>query len=630
MTLKRKNLSTYKKFNTGISYRLVDNKLYDAQNVYNNNDITETRFGIKRFNTTSLGANILSVSFFKDDDSNRYLLAKVGTVLYKVNASGAATSIKTGLTSTTKHVGVTLDNRHIIAIETDGLFSYDGTTFTQLGQAKPTTGSVSIVAGGTLAGTNNYQVALTFYASGIGFETNAYESAVIATTGDKTVRVSSIPATADNALIDKVRIYLKDVTANGSYLFVTEQNLGTTTYDISAPPTSTLTPPTTHGEVQAGGGKYLASFGKRIAYTGNDTYKSDVFISEEYLPDAYDDNVATSKTLSIDGQGPITGIACGTFNDSVLDPYLVIFKKTSCSLYSEVGGISRLAQLDPHVGCISHNTIKIVNGVIYFMSENGWYRIYNGILVKDKDNDPLPLSEGGIDDIFTRTGWEKELNKSLFSSFFSCVYSTHRQYWTFIAEGSNTSFNKAYIYERDVQGFRTFYFNTAMSAACEGEDANGNQVVFLANTNGTVFTYSVENELHDEDKDGNSEIIGAFVLLPFIINEDIYSTYNYRFLTVRALSSANAVSGKIFANFNFSDRVDSSLEFPDPSSGFILDVDMLDVGVFGDERTVVTTTIDINRTAETIMIGFYQNILDANMALISAQIQYNKNGGPNR
>ena len=52
--------------------------------------------------------------------------------------------------------------------------------------------------------------------------------------------------------------------------------------------------------------------------------------------------------------------------------------------------------------------------------------------------------------------------------------------------------------------------------------------------------------------------------------------------------------------------------------------------ILGEERTVVTTTIDINRTAETIMVGFYQSILDANMALISAQIQYNKNGGPNR
>lgn len=629
MTLKRKNLVTYKKLNTGISYRLIDDKLYDAQNVYNNNDITETRFGIKRFNTTSLGASVLSTSFFKSDDSTRYLLAKVGTVLYRVNASGAATSIKTGLTSTTKHVGITLDNRHIVAIESDGLFSYDGTTFTQLGQAAPTTGSVAIVAGGSLVGTNNYQVAITFYASGIGFETNAYESSIIATTADRTVRVSSIPATADNALIDKVRIYLKDVTAAGSYLFVTEQNLGTTTYDITAVPTSTQTPPTKHGEVQAGGGKYLTTFGKRIAYTGNDTYRSDVFISEEYLPDAYDDTT-TSRTLSVEGQGPITGIASGTFSDSILDPYLVIFKKTSCTIYSELGGFPRQSLLDPHIGCISHNTIKVVNGIIYFMSENGWYRIYNGVLVKDDKNDPVPLGEGGIDDIFTRTGWEKELNKSLFSSFFSCVYSTHRQYWTFITEGSNSSFNKAYVYERDVQGFRTFYFNTAMTSACEGEDANGNQVVFLSDTTGTIFTYSVENELHDEDKDGNSQIIAAFILLPFVINEDIYSTYNYRFLTVRAIASSNVVSGKIFSNFNFSDRIDDTLTFTDPSSGFILDTDALDVGILGEERTVVTATIDINRTAETIMVGFYQSILDANMALISAQIQYNKNGGPNR
>lgn len=629
MSLKKRSTLSIKKFNSGISYKVIGDKLADAQNVYNNKDVTETRFGVARFNTTSLGGSVLSTSFFKSDSGDRYLLAKVDTVLYRVNASGAATAIKTGLTSTTKHRGITLDGRHIIAIETDGLFSYDGTTFTQLGQDAPSAGSVAIVAGGSLTTNNDYQVAFTFYASTIGFETNASESSIISTTADLTIRVSSIDTTAENALIDKVRIYLKDVEGGGSYAFVTELALGTTTYDITAEPTSTQTIPTTHAKPITGGGKYLTSYGKKIAYTGNNTYKSDVYISEDYLPDAFD-QTSTARTLAVEGQGPITGIACGAFSDSNLDPYLVVFKKSSTTLYSDIGGNSRQVLLDPNIGCVSHDTIRSVNGVIYFMSENGWYAIFNGVIIKDERGNPTSLAQGDIDDIFSRAGWDRELNKSQFTNFFSCVYSTHRQYWTFVAEGSNSSFNKAYIYERDIAGFRQFYFQTSFTSACEGEDDSGNTVVFLSDTTGIIFTYSVENELHDVDYAGTSQIIPAYAVLPFIIPDDIYSTYNFRFLTVRALTSVNDITGKVFSNFDLSDIGEHALSFPDPLSGFVLDVSALDVGVLGDERSVVTTTVDLSRTAETIMIGFYQNILDANIGLISAQLQYNKNGNANR
>lgn len=629
MGLKRKNNLMLKKFNIGISYKIADDKLFDAQNVYNNKDVTETRYGIARFNSTSLGGSVLSQSFFKSDAADIYLLAKVGTVLYKANSAGAGTSIKTGLTSTTKHRGITLNSRHIIAIEGDGLFSYDGTTFTQLGQAPPGAGDVAIVAGGSLTATTSYQVALTFYASTIGFESNAFESSVIATTADRTIRITNIPATAANALIDTVRIYLKDVTNASAYLFIADINLGVTTYDVTAESTSTQTPPTTHAAPSAGGGKYLTTYGKRIAYAGNGTYKSDVFISEEYLPDAFDDTL-TSKTLSIEGQGPITGIACGTYNDANLDPYLVIFKKTSTTIFSEIGGVARQSLLDPHVGCINHDTIKVINGVVYFMSENGFYAVENGLLIKDSKGNPYSLAEGAIDDIFSRSGWEKELNRAQFANFFSCVYSTHRQYWTFVTEGADTTFKKAYVYERDIKGFRVFTFKTAFKSACEGEDANGNQVIYLADSTGTIFTYSIGNDYHDVDAANSSETIPAFVMLPFLLEDDINATYNYRFLTVRALTSENAVTGRAFINWDQSESYDNSYDFSDGSDGFVLDVSQLDVDSFGNERTVTKSTIDINKTADTIMIGFYQDILDANIGLISAQLQYNKNGGPNR
>lgn len=627
MSLKKKNQYIFKTFEQGISYRIASEKFSDSQNVYTNKNITETRPGIARFNSTSLGGSVLSLSYFKTEDGVRYRIAKVGTALYAVAASGAHTSIKTGLTSTTKHRAVTLDSRHIIAIETDGLFSWDGTTFTQLGQAVPATISVAIAAGGSLVANNDYQVAITYYASSIGYESNAQESSIISTTANLTINVSNIPATASNALIDYVRIYLKDVEGGGSYKYVTAVALGTTTYSITASPTSTQTIPTTHGAPLAGGGRYLTVYGKKIAYAGNDTFKSDVFISEDFLPDAFDDS-ATSRTISIEGQGPITGIACGTYSDTLLDPYLVAFKKTSTTLYSDLGGISRQVLLDPHIGCVSHDTIKVVNGVIHFMSENGWYMIENGVLVK-KDGKPFPLSSGDIDDIFARSGWAKELNKAQFSNYFSVVYPTHRQYWTFIVEGSETDFNKAYIYERDTGGFRFFKFNTNFKCAVEAEDEDGNQVVLLGDTSGRIFSYSIGNDLHDVDAANSSSIIETFLTLPFFIEKDLYASYNYRFLTIRGLTSSNAVTVRTASNWISTTYNSDSLDFSSSTSEFTLDVSSLDVDSFGEERSVRTATIDLNTTAETIMVKFYQNILDANIGLISGQLQYSKNGGMN-
>ena len=630
MGLKRKILKSFKKFSAGISYRLLDeDKLFDASNVFDNKGETATRYGIKRFNTTSLGGSVLSISYFKDTSGNRFRLAKVGTVLHKVNATGAATSIKTGLSATTKHRGITLNNRHIIAIENDGLFSYDGTTFTQLGQDPGSAPTAAKAAGGSLTDAT-YIVGYTFLASTIGFESNisAASSQVTTETSNNTINVSAIPSTAANALINKIRIYLKNETTAGEFLFVAEINLGVTTHSITENPASTRIPPTTHAKPIAGGGKFLTNFGKKLAYTGNTSFKNDVYISEDYLPDAFDDT-DTGVVLSIDGQGPVTGIAQGLFNDSILDPYIVIFKKTTTVIYSELSGISRQVTIDEHIGCVAHDTIRVSNGIVYFMSENGWYRIFNGALLKDQQNEPVSLGAGDIDDIFSREGWVNQLNSSQFSNFFSAYYPTLNHYMTFVAEGSNSAFSKIYVYEKAINGFRVFNFKTIMTSMTEGEDDNGVQVVYMADESGTLFQYSVKNELHDEDKDGNSQSISAFAIIPWNLNDDLDSTFNYRQLIVRALSSDNGITVRTFFNFNMQDITLRDYDFPNPISGFILDVSKLDEGVFGDERTPVSVTSDISRTAESILIGFYQDITDANMGLLSAQLHYNKNGNRN-
>lgn len=630
MTVRKRSAEILAPMNIPVSYKLLaKNRLYDCRNVVDNQDILDTRNGILRFNTTSLGAEILSASYFKSDAGTRYRLAKVGSVIYRVAASGSHTSVKTGLGATSKHRGVTLNNKHIIAVDGEnGLFQYDGTNFTQLGQAAPATGSVAAAAGGALAD-KTWQVGLTYYSSTTGFESNAYGSAQQATSaGNNTVAVTSIPATAANATIDKVRVYIKNITDAGSYLFVTELNLGTTTYNIIDEPTSTRTPPTTHAAPIAGGAKYLAAFGKKLAHAGNSTYKSDVFLSEDYLPDAYDDT-ATAKTLHIPGDGDITGIAVGLFDDSDLRPFLVAFKKTSTTIYTEVSGSGYQSTIDDRIGCVSADTIKVRNGVVTFMSSNGWYSIRNGSLIKKQDKGtylPLTLGDGDIDDIFSRDGWACQVNSSVFENFFSAYYSTRGHYLTFVAEAGNTRITKAYNFEERIGGFRVFEFQSGLTCACEGEDDDGDQVVFLGDDTGTLFAYSVKNSRHDEDESGNSRTIAAFAYMPYVLPGDSDITANFRKLTIKAIGSDNAITCRVFPGFGFQNSATHTFDVANSGTGFTLDVSQLDIDVLGDERVPVQASADITCVGRALMIGFYQDILDASMGLLSAQVTYNKNG----
>ncbi len=247
-------------------------------------------------------------------------------------------------------------------------------------------------------------------------------------------------------------------------------------------------------------------------------------------------------------------------------------------------------------------------------------------LENDKE---VSLGNGAIDDIFSRVGWTNELNLPQASTFFSAYYPTDGLYITFVCEGANSSIQKAYAYEERIGGFRPWTFKTQLACACEGEDEDGYQVIFIGDTTGVLFTYSSRNSRHDEDYLGSSQTIPAFALLPYVQPGDDSCSYNFRTLTVRALASANSVTVKTFPSFSYQIYDSFQYDFPNSSLGFTLDLSLLDVDILGDERVPVTAIADINRTGEVLLVGFYQDILDANIGLISAQLTMNKNGNRN-
>lgn len=641
MPLKSKNAKKLRSFDLPVSYKVGETRerLRDALNVFSNQGRLETRFGRSRYNDTTLGGEVKSISFFQHADGGKHLIAKIGTTLYAVSNTGAHTALKTGLSSTTKHRGITWArgsvSRHIIAIETDGLFQYDGTTFSELGTNGPAAPTVALAAGALTNAT--YRIYLTFYSSTTGFESNAGTASSPITTVAQGIALSAIPTTSLNATIDKVRIYLKNIASADDAVYAGEVSLGTTTFSIAANPTSTETYPLTNAKPLSGGGKYLTEFNRKLVYAGNGTYKNDVFFSEEDLPDAFNDGTGPDRlVLSPIYDGSITGIATGLYSNTVLQPYLVIFKERSIHIYSEIGGSENgtLVPISREIGCVSNQTISVKNGNIYFLSSNGWRVIENGRLVvggnnnNAKDN-PATLGLGDIDDIFTSPGYLYEANKSRLSDSFSVYYSTLDQYMTWIAEGGDNDFAKTYVYEFKVGGFKPYRFYSASTCACIGMDTNGEEVVYMADADGFIYSHSAQEARSDHDTAGTEQLINAYAMLSWMDGDDSESSYNWRELIIKRVGGNGNLEAKAFINYSLDEVADSYI-FETDSTGFILDVSKLDEDALKESgRVLETARADINQCGENLLLGFYQSILGANISLVSAQVEYNTNGNRN-
>jgi hypothetical protein len=627
MPLQRRATRKIKGFDISLSLKANEDRerFIDARNVYSSQDKLQTRHGMSRFNDTSLGGACLSLSYFQDTDEVNYILSKVGEDVFKVAETGASTSLKSGLVVGSKHRGLTLNNKHLMAIETDGLFQYNGTDFTQLGQSGPIAPTLATNAGALTD--SSYKVALTYYSSTTGFETNAGgESATVATVSQGLL-VSAIPITADNATIDKIRVYLKDITNDSDYLFVEEINLGVTSTVISADPGSSATPPTVNG-LPPTSAKYMTVFNKKLVVAGLNDFKNDVLFSEPDLPDAFD-STETRLVLNAVGDGPITGVATGFFNDSIMEPYLVVFKSKSIHIYSERDNFARFIPISDKVGCVSHDSIVVKNGNVFFLSRSGWRAILNAKLATDSQGDVVTLGNGDIDDIFKSQDYVYGVNRQELGSCFGIYYGALDQYLCWVPEGSNSALTKTYNYEFDVGGFKPYEFAIPATDAVVGE-LLGEEVVFFSDANGFIYKHSINEDRTDVDSSGAAQDVAAFAILNwFNGTDDFDAKYNYRELILRAIASNDTLTVKGFINYDVSDFNDYEYTFPGSLTGFILDVSKLDEGVFNDERQVITSRADINQVGENLSIGFYQETTNGNMNLVSAQLDFSKNGNRN-
>ena len=652
MPLAKRAEYNWPSINLPVSYKaLAQDRMADALNVVSNQGLLETRPGSSRYNATSLSGTsskeINSISYFKNNAGTIHVLAKVQEDIFLVALTGSHTLLSGGfildedyldedaltasgnMVAANRHRSVTVRGRHLLAIGSNGLYSYDGTTFTQLGQAVPAAPTASATVGGTLVASNAYDVAFTLYDNDNGFETNIGTALRVTTTGaNRTITFSvAAPSSADNANMDRVRVYLRDATAAGEYLFIETIALGATPTAISTIPTSTVTPPTRNATPIAGGGQYIVVFGDSIVYAGNATYQSDVIFGTPGIPDAFDDT-STGIRLYAPGNGPITGLGVGFYGgaDQEKYPFLCIFKRNSVEVYDSTNGQSTISD---QIGCVAHDTIKTINGAVFFMSTVGWHVIINGKIKKDDNNDAYHLGEGDLQSIFTINGYTYAINKGNLTNAFSVYYPTLNQYMTFITESGSTETRKAYNYELNIAGFRPYSFPLLTYAACSAENASGEDIVLMAVDGGFILKHSISEARSDVLANGTTQAINAFFQMFWMGGQDMDSSYNFGSVIMRALESSSAITARYWLDYKYQTPQLETFDFNSDETGFILDVSRLDEGVMGDGRTVITYGGDVFKTGLALLVGFYQNIINANMNILGLQIDVSKNGSRN-
>lgn len=641
MPLNKRAIFKIDEFDFGLSYRLDEKRksFREAKNVMLNKKRLEKRYGIApQSESPPAFSNPQSLSYLKRSNGSRSFLIKDAASFLRISEDGQDT-FGVGLSSLSqlgRHRSITLNDRSIIA-DTNGLFQFDGVTMNTLGSTPPIVPTISVQTGGGSIDAGNYRVKTTFYSSVTGYESNpSPQSNEVTIVAGQFVRVFNTSNSNPNTTIDKIRIYIKRST-QVDYLFALEVPLAQANSDVLSNSLSSQVPPDNSDLPPTGGVKYLAEFNGKLVISGIEQYPNEFWMSNQDDPESFDNG---GVRFALSGDGPITGMQTGFFSDSVMDPYLVIFKKNKTFVYSEIGEQPRLVELDARIGCASHDTIVVRNGDVYFMSEFGFYGISNGKIIK-KDGDPYPLGGGLIDDIFTEREFDKKLNRSKFSDFFSVYYQTQDLYVTWVTEGSGQYFNKAYAFHFALDGFTEWYFPINFVFSIVGEDSSGNE---------TIFTPSVipasgfqSNCIHQINKNNifkdryfpqdsvlaTEQAIEVNGVINWKDGGDYDSSFNFRELLIRAPRNQQDITVNSWVNYTLKNQTSKTYTLPDPDGTFTLDVSQLDVGILGEGRDVVTSRNDLNLCGESILIGFYQNTIDANIVVCSMQLNFSKNGNRN-
>jgi hypothetical protein len=669
--LKKRAIKHWKDFNIPLSYVPGDtrDRFIEAHNVYVHNGRTFTRPGCELLSATP--GDIAAMTYYKEgEDQELIYVAKNKKVFERIRTSGSVET-KTAYTYPNfDEVGMPFSSvaafgRLFLANEQsiyqyqkkNGLENDTGYTFAKLGIdidgiGIETTSVVKYDVGGVVfSNGTQYQVGFSLYDPTHGFETKIIPGSSYTYTTGQIFRIEMratkwlFPETFGNPFVTHGRFYIKNLTTASDWSFVSSSNLRyalnlddptlLADHEVGAvcfqeepyciiPISNTITPP--DNDAWEAGAQHIAAMNNKLVIF----YKDKIVFSktDDYdgpLPEVPD----VDNFIYAHGDGDIVGGAIGYYDDSKMEPYVAIFKRNSCSVWSKIDGIENNVLISDHIGCVSKHTIQVVNGDVFFMSEHGWAVMSKGRIIMDDQGNPILLGDADIGSIFSDPGFFYGINKSMMHKFHAVYDQRLKQYITFIAESGDRDVTKAMPFMLKTKGFARWEFLPKIQCSAYGADYLGISSVFLGCDSG-IYKLSVDSKRRDWNAATSAhQKIPAHVIFTWLAGGDYDATYNFYELCLEAINAIQdlVVSAAIDFTRNYTsiETIDNTME------GFQLDVDSLDTQGLADERLVKRYRTDIHKCGLNIAvkIKMSEDLDYGNLELVSAQIHFNKNGNRN-
>lgn len=240
---------------------------------------------------------------------------------------------------------------------------FNGVAVQNFGITRPTVGTMALGDGGG-AGSHNgtYEGRVSFYNAATGQESSVSNTtAATVAVVNRTIAWTNIPVSSDSQVTAR-RLYIRNTaTMTNFYLAATlSDNTSTsTTTNVTDASLITLAPDTAENDPPPANVRYLATHLSRLfASDGIDLFYSKVGLPESFDPD-------NTEPVNANDSDQITGIHAA-------HEVLIVFKRTQMyALFGDDPASWTIRQVSADIGCVSHRSIRTIEGVTYWWSLKG-------------------------------------------------------------------------------------------------------------------------------------------------------------------------------------------------------------------------------------------------------------------
>lgn len=240
---------------------------------------------------------------------------------------------------------------------------FTGTAVQNFGIVRPVVGTMALADSGVAGNPNGiYEGRVTYYNSVTGQESSVSDTttATVAVVSRK-INWTNIPVSADSQVTGR-RLYVRNTTTMSNFYLAalvadnTSTTAQTNNTDVSL---ITLGPDTAENNPPPVNARYLATHLSRL-FTSDGV---SLFYSKVGLPESFDPD--NTEAVNANDSDQITGLHAS-------HELLIIFKRTQMyALFGDDPSSWTIRQISADIGCVSHRSIRTIEGITYWWSLKG-------------------------------------------------------------------------------------------------------------------------------------------------------------------------------------------------------------------------------------------------------------------